>query len=157
MRYRLALFIATCFGLGTLNAFDDVAVDKLPKAITATLKKRFPKGEIVSASKSGDQGKETYEVSVKEGSLKADVNLSAVGSITGMEKQISEKDLPNEVSAAVKAKYPKGTIKLCEEVISVKDGKETLDYFEVTVEIGDKKSVELEIETNGKIKKENTK
>ena len=157
MRKVLALLVSGFIGIGTLKAFDDVAVDKLPKAVTEALKKRFPKGELASASKSGEQGKEVFEVSVKEGVLKADVNLSADGTITGMEKQIAEKDLPKDVAAAVKSKYPTATIKLCEEVISVKDGKESLDYFEVVVETADKKTVELEIETTGKIKKENPK
>src|SRR5262249_8231250 len=119
---------------GVIRAYDDVPVDKLPKAIVDALKKRFPKGELASASKSGEGDKTAYEVSVKEGALKADVNLTNAGVITGMEKQIAEADLPKAIAAAVKAKHPKGTVKTCEEVIAVKDGKEEIEYYEVVVE-----------------------
>ena len=142
---------------GIARADDNVPVDKLPKAVVDTLKKRFPKGELTKASKSGEGDKTTYEVSVKEGTLKADVDLTAAGAITGMEKQIAEADLPKVIAAAVKAKQPKGTVKTCEEVIAVKDGKEELEYYEVVVETPDKKTVELEIEKDGKVRKENAK
>ena len=142
---------------GIARADDNVPVDKLPKAVVDTLKKRFPKGELTKASKSGEGDKTTYEVSVKEGTLKADVDLTAAGAITGMEKQIAEADLPKVIAAAVKAKQPKGTVKTCEEVIAVKDGKEVLEYYEVVVETPDKKTVELEIEKDGKVRKENAK
>jgi hypothetical protein len=153
---RQALLVAVVVWGGAARA-DDVAVDKLPKSIVEAMKKRFPKGELTAASKSGEGDKTTYEVTVKEGTLKADVNLTAAGAITGIEKQLAEADLPKAVAAAWKGKYPKGTAKLCEEVISVKDGKETTDYYEVTVETADKKTVELEIAADGTIKKENAK
>jgi hypothetical protein len=142
---------------GIARADDNVPVDKLPKAVVDTLKKRFPKGELTKASKSGEGDKTAYEVSVKEGTLKADVDLTAAGVITGMEKQIAEADLPKVIAAAVKAKQPKGTVKACEEVIAVKDGKEVLEYYEVVVETPEKKTVELEIEKDGKVRKENAK
>ena len=142
---------------GIARADDNVPVEKLPKAVVDTLKKRFPKGELTKASKSGEGDKTTYELSVKEGTLKADVDLTAAGAITGMEKQIAEADLPKAIAAAVKAKQPKGTVKTCEEVIAVKDGKEVLEYYEVVVETPDKKTVELEIEKDGKVRKENAK
>jgi hypothetical protein len=142
---------------GIVRADDNVPVEKLPKAVVDTLKKRFPKGELTKASKSGEGDKTKFEVSVKEGTLKADVDLTAAGVITGMEKQIAEADLPKVIAAAVKAKQPKGTVKTCEEVIAVKDGKEVLEYYEVVVETPDKKTVELEIEKDGKVRKENAK
>ncbi len=155
MRRMFALLTVAVVGLNSALAIDDVAVDKLPKSVVDSLKKRFPKGELTSASKSGDKEKTTFEVTVKEGSLKADVNLNANGVITGIEKQIAEADMPKAVADAWKVKYPKGTFKTCEEVISVKDGKETMEYYEVVVETPDKKTVELEIEKDGKIKKVN--
>jgi hypothetical protein len=58
-----------------------------------------------------------------------------------MEKQIVEPDLPKAITDAWKAKYPKGTFKLGEEVITVKDGKQILEYYEVVIETSDKKTV----------------
>ena len=153
----LAVVVVMVTASGIARADDNVPVEKLPKAVVDTLKKRFPKGELTKASKSGEGDKTTYEVSVKEGTLKADVDLTAAGAITGMEKQIAAADLPKVIAAAVKAKQPKGTVKTCEEVIAVKDGKEVLEYYEVVVETPDKKTVELEIEKDGKVRKENAK
>ena len=149
-----AVAALVAFGVAA-RAFDDVPVDKLPKAVVDAMKKRFPKGELTKASKSGEGEKTVFEVSVKEGGLNADVNLTAAGAITGMEKQIAEADLPKVIAAAVKAKHPKGTVKTCEEVIAVKDGKEEVEYYEVVVETAEKKTVELEIEKDGKVRKEN--
>ncbi|HEY2785649.1 MAG TPA: PepSY-like domain-containing protein [Fimbriiglobus sp.] len=155
MQRILALATAALLGVGSASAVDDesaIAVDKLPKSVVASLKKRFPKGELKTASKSVDKDKTTYEVTVKEGSLKADVDVDASGVITGIEKQLAEADMPKAIARAWKQKYPKGTFKTCEEVISVKGGKEALNYYEVVVETPDKKSVELEIGKDGKIR-----
>ena len=73
------------------------------------------------------------------------------GTITGMEKEITVADLPKVIADAIAAKYPTTKAKKAEEVIKVKDGKEVLEYFEVTVEV-DSKDVEVEVLPDGKLK-----
>ncbi len=142
-----ALFIAVA---SKVNA-EDVAIDKLPKAVTKSVKKRFPKGEMSSASSDTVDKKTTYEVTLKSGGTTFDVNINADGTITGMEKEVAIKDLPKAITDAVAAKHPNKKMKKGEEVISVKDGKETLEYYEVFVEI-DGKDVEVEVLPDGKLK-----
>lgn len=131
---------------------EKVPLDKLPKAVAEGMKKRFPKGEMKSAVKEVADGKMTYEVALVDGTTKYDVNVTADGVITGMEKELAVKDLPKVVTDTVKAKYPKGVMTKGEEVIKVKDGKETLEYYEVFVDDGDKKNIEVEVLPDGKLK-----
>ena len=139
-------------GLGTLCAFDDkVPVDQLPKAVTASVMKRFPDAKLVSASKAVAEGKTKFEVTIQDGKMNCDISITEAGIITGMEKEIAFDTLPKVVSDTVKTKHPNAPVKRTEAVISVKDGKETLDYYEVIVTV-DGKDVELEILPDGKIK-----
>ena len=133
---------------------EKVAPDKLPKAVAEAVKKRFPKGEVTAAVRETDKDKKTsYEVTVKDGDATADVTVTEGGGITAIEKLLAAKDLPKAVADAVAAKFPKGTVKKAEEVISVKDGKESTDYFEVVVEV-DGKEEEVEVLPTGKLKEE---
>ena len=132
---------------------EKVPLDKLPKAIVDAVKKKFPKAELVEASKETENGKTEYEVSIKDGGKSIDVTLTADGTITGLEKEIDAKDLPKAVIDALESKYPKATYKTVEEVIAVKKGKETLEYYEVELVTADNKTFEVEVTSNGKIKK----
>jgi hypothetical protein len=148
------ILCATLMLIGVSSTWADeekVPLNKLPKAVVESVKKRFPKGEMTAAVKETEEKKTTYEVTLKEGSNKIDVNVNEDGTITGMEKQIALKDLPKVVSDAVAAKYPKAKMKKAEEVIKVKDGKEKLEYYEVTV-AEDDKEIEVEISPEGKPK-----
>ncbi len=156
MRAILCAVLAAAVG-GTCGlAWADeqkVPLDKLPKAITAAVKKRFPRGEMTEASREDEDGKTVYEVTVKDGKQKIDVTLTPQGTITTLEKTIEPKTLPKAVRDALEARYPKAAYKIAEEVVRVKDGKETLDYYEALLETADKKRVEVEITADGKIKK----
>jgi hypothetical protein len=152
------LSLATLIGLGAfafLLADDEekVPLDKLPKAIVEAMKKKFPKAELVAASKENEGGKTVYEVSIKDDSKKIDVTLTVEGTILGMEKEIAAKDLPKAVTETLDSKYAKATIKNVEEIIKIKDGKEDLEHYEVLLETAEKKTLEIVLSIDGKIKK----
>ena len=149
-----AILCAAAILIGASASWADeekIAVDKLPKAVTESVKKRFPKGELSGASKETVEKKTTYEVMLKDSKNAVDVNVNEDGTITGMEKEIAVADLPKAIADAVLAKYPKTKAKKAEEVIKVKDGKEILEYYEVIVEV-DGKDVEVEVLPDGKLK-----
>ena len=153
----LALVVGLSFAVGNVRADSEKApLDKLPNAVVESLKAKFPKAEMKEASKETTDGKTTFEVSIMDGKSKVDVNLKDDGTITGYEKAIEFKDLPKVVAATATAKYPKLTAKSVEMVYSVKDGKDTLEYYEAIYEI-DGKTVELEILADGKLKPEEKK
>lgn len=130
---------------------DKVPLDKVPKPVIEAVKKRFPKAELVSASKEDEDGKTVYEVQIKDGGAALDVTATPEGELLAIEKELAAKDLPKPVSDALAAKYPKATYKKFEHVVKFKDGKEQPAYYEVLLEAADKKVWEVELSPDGKI------
>lgn len=156
MRSMLQWLACVALAISATSAGADeekIAIDKLPKAVLETVKKRFPKAELVEAAKETDGDKVEFEVSLKDGETKYDVMLSPEGKITLIEKTIPAKDLPKAVAAAVAEKYPKATYKLYEEMTKIVDGKEVLAYYEVLLVTAEKKTFEVEVSPEGKILK----
>jgi hypothetical protein len=155
MKHFLSLVTLLSLGaFATLRADEDkVPLDKLPKPIIEVLKKKFPKAELVEASKEIEDGKTEYEVTIKDDGKKIDVTLTAEGTILGMEKEMAAKDLPKAVTDTLESKYAKATYKTVEAVIKIKDGKETLEHYEVLLITADKKKVEVVVTVDGKITK----
>ena len=148
----LMLAVGLVLAAGVVRADEEkIALDKLPKAVADAVKKRFPKAELVEAAKETDKDKVEYEVTLKDGETHIDVMLTPEGAITLIEKTIPAKDLPKAITDGIDAKYPKATITLAEELIGVKDGKETLDFYEAIITTADKKTIELKLTTDGKI------
>jgi uncharacterized membrane protein YkoI len=139
--------------LATTAAAEKVELDKVPAKATDAVKKRFPGAKLVAASKETADGKTLYEISIEDKESKIDVTVSADGVLVNYEKTIAAKDLPKPVSAAVEGKFPKATYKRIEEVVTFKEGKEKLDFYEILVETAEKKTVELEVAPDGKILK----
>jgi uncharacterized membrane protein YkoI len=151
--YPLTLLALSPFATAWADDEEKVPLDKLPKAVADAVKNKFPKAELVEASKENEDGKTVYEVAIKVDGKKIDVALTAEGTILGLEKEIAVKDLPKAVTETLESKYAKATIKVVEEVIKIKDGKENLEYYEILLITADKKTVEVSLNADGKIKK----
>jgi hypothetical protein len=82
--------------------------------------------------------------------MKIAVTLTPEGDIQEIEKEIAFNDLPKLVSGTFNTKYPKAKIKIVEEVIKVKEGKEKLEYYELHFAL-DEKTLEVVIAPDGKI------
>lgn len=149
-----AVLVAALAVTGGRADEEKVPLDKLPKAVAEAVKKRFPKLEMKEATKEVTDDKKTvYEVTLTEDKKNIDVTLTPEGVIVMIEKEIDRKDLPKAVAAAIEAKYPDATYKNSEEIVAVKDGKETLESYEVLLETKDKKLIEVVVSTEGKITK----
>jgi hypothetical protein len=129
---------------------EKVDVDKLPKAVLDAVKAKFPKAELVGASKEKEGDKTLYEVRIKDGKTKADVSLTEEGKIVSIEKEIAAADLPKEVTDALEARYAKAKIDLAEEVTD-KDDKVV---YELHVTTADGKKGEVVFDPKGKFVKE---
>ncbi len=152
-RAMLTLLLAAAMSSAARAGEEKIEIDKLPKAVSATVMKRFPTAKMIEAAKEEDGKKVEYEVTLKDGETKYDVMLTPEGVITLIEKTIAISDLPKAVSDAISKKYPNAKVTLAEEMTFVKDGKESLDYYEALLETADKKKLELEIAPDGTIKK----
>jgi hypothetical protein len=155
MRHRVLTVVAVLVLTAPVRADEEaVPLDKVPKAVLAAAKKRFPKAEVVGASKETTDGKTLYELELKEAGKTIDLTLTSAGTITLIEKEIDAKDLPKAVTGALAKKYPKATYKTVEAVYVVKEGKETLDFYEVVLVTAQKKEIEVEVLADGKITSE---
>jgi uncharacterized membrane protein YkoI len=129
------------------EASDKIEISQLPKPVSDSVKKKYPKAEIRAAEKGDENGKTVYEISITNGKDKMDVTLDPAGKILLVEKEVLEKDLPKTVLATVKSTHPQATVKLCEELWK----NDKLSGYEVTIETPDKKSVEVEFDATGKV------
>jgi hypothetical protein len=119
----------------------------LPKAVVAGVKRKFPKAEITGAEQGKEDGQQIFEVSLKSENHNIDVTLDPSGHILGVEKALSESELPEVLVTELKAKYPHATIKLVEEVWE----KEKMTGYEATIITADKKHIELDFDPHGKL------
>jgi uncharacterized membrane protein YkoI len=159
-RILWAVALLGLFGLASVRAFDDkekaapkaekVSPDKLPKAVMNAIKERFPDAEITSAEKEMEDGKVVYDIELKSKGKKYEMDIQEDGTVIEIEKEVAVKDLPEAVTKAVEAKYPKSKIKEVMEVNKVKDKKETPDHYEIIIETAEKKDLEIIVSLDGK-------
>jgi len=136
------------------QAEDKVDPDKIPKAVMDSLKAKFPKPEITKCTKEKEGGAVVYDIEFKQDGRKCEADIKEDGTMLNFEKEIALKDLPEAVTKAVEKKYPKSTLKEAMEVTEIKDKKEVMDGYEITLETADKKSVEVVVSPDGKIKED---
>jgi hypothetical protein len=133
---------------------EKIPLDKVPKPVMDAAKKRFPKAEIKGASKETEKDKTVYEVTFKQDGKNIDVTITPDGAITLIEMEVAFKDLPKPVADAFNTKYPGAKYSIIESVTEVKDGKETLAYYEAHLTTKDGKAMEAEVFPDGKLKGE---
>jgi hypothetical protein len=132
-----------------------VPLDKIPKAIKDAINGRFPDAEITGVEKETEDGKVMFDVELKHKGVKYEMDIQEDGTIIEIEKEIPLKDVPEVITKAVLAKYPKATIKEVMEMYKVKGKEETLTSYEATIETADKKKMEVIVSLDGKsVKKE---
>ena len=129
---------------------EKIPLDKIPKKILDAIKGRFPKADITSVEKEVEDGKVVFDVELKSEGRKYEMDILEDGTIIEIEKEVAAKDVPEAVTKAVLAKYPKAKIKEVMEVNKVKGKEEKPDHYEVTLETADKKTVEVIVSLDGK-------
>jgi len=129
---------------------EKVPPDKLPKAVMDAIKGRFPKAEITGAEKEKEDGKVVYDIELKSEGRKYEMDIHEDGTVIEIEKEVVSKDVPEAVTKAIEAKYPKCTVKEVMEVNKVEGKKETPIHYEVTIETAEKKEMEIIVSLDGK-------
>jgi uncharacterized membrane protein YkoI len=148
--YCVAVAVIGLAALGVGIADDKaekLSPDKLPKAVAAAIKDRFPDGKVTSAEKETEDGKVVYDIELTSGGLKYEMDLHEDGTIIEIEKEI--KEVPAAVAKAIAGKYPKAKVVEVMERSKIKDKKETPTDYEVTIEDGGKKH-EVIVSLDGK-------
>ena len=130
----------------------EMAVETVPKPVLATVEARFPDLKMTGAAQEKDEaGNLIYEVSLDDKGKNIDVTLTPEGTLTLIEKEIARKTLPEPVTKALAAEFPKARYKIVEEVIAVQGKEEKLDYYEVLLVNTEKQLRGVKIGLDGKI------
>ncbi|MBI3865272.1 MAG: PepSY-like domain-containing protein [Planctomycetia bacterium] len=154
MRHDLTRSLLVCIVLAisvadALAAAEKVSLDKLPKAVSAALKSKFPDAKLTSAEKETVDGKTVFNVALNFKDHDHDVRLTDDGKITRTGKAISGRDLPTKVAKALIDKYPRGTNK---KVVEVTTDKAVT--YEILLLTGDQRLLDLQVDSDGKVLKE---
>lgn len=146
--------LCVALGLGTaipcVAKEEKVAPGDLPAAVTAAVAKRFPDAKISGAGKEEADGELVYEVQLVRKERKIDVTVRPDGAIREIEEQLPQAELPQPVQRAIAKQYAKSRLRIAEKITLVKDGKESLDAYEVKLD-ADGKVTEVKLTPDGKI------
>jgi hypothetical protein len=95
---------------------EEVPLDKVPKAVLAAVRKKFPDAKLQGAAKQTEDELVFYEVLVRHKGHELYVVCEPEGKIVEIDREISVKDLPKPVAEALKKKFAKAGIISVEEV-----------------------------------------
>jgi hypothetical protein len=160
MRTGIALLAGLILAFTAVSACSEeskVPLSDVPKVGLAAVKALFPAAEIQGAAKETEDGKTVFEVTLRQMGRNIDVTVGTDGAIQLVEKEISAGDLPALVRKSLETKYPKATYRVVEQVSSMKDGKQKLDFFEAQLVTADKATHEVQVLPDGSIKAEEKK
>jgi hypothetical protein len=151
MGLAAGLFLTAMALTAVAREDDKLTFDKLPKAVQDAVKTKYPKAEVLHATKETEGGKTSYEVSMMLQGKGLDVTFSPTGEVEVVEKEIDAKDLPAKVRAPLDKKYPKASFKKVEEISKAVGGKMVVDVYEILFTTADKKTVEMTIKPDGTV------
>ena len=154
MRLAIALlgiiFSLLLTATGAQSSEKKIKLDKLPKPVVDAVKEKFPDAKLTKAVEETEKNTTVYKVSFKHKDHTYEGDYKKDGSVISLNRQIELKELPNTVAKSIEEKYPKARINLIEEAI--KNDKVT--HYELALVTSDKKEVDVEIDPEGKILKE---
>jgi hypothetical protein len=123
----------------------------LPGQVLDALVARFPGAEVQKWTKEEEGGVVLYDVEFKREGLHCEADVTENGTIDNWEKAIAAKELPAAVLAAVEKRYPKAVVDEVMQTTRVKNGKDELEGYEITLRTAEKKRVEVTVATDGRI------
>jgi hypothetical protein len=119
-----ALAASARVGAGTQGSSKPAAAPssvKLPPAIEATFKQKWPNAVAKHISKETEDGKTIYEVESIDAGRRRDINFAPDGTIVLYEEELKASEVPAVVLDAVAKRYPKAKITLWERLYTIKD------------------------------------
>lgn len=93
-------------------------LNQVPKAVMNSVTKKYPDAKPQSATQGVENNKPYIDVHVLVKSQKVWVTCDPNGTIREIDREITVKELPPQVSAALQKKYPQATIRLLNEITS---------------------------------------
>ena len=146
----LALALVVAVAAPSRGDEQKIPLGDVPKAVLDAVKAKFPAAELKEAAKEVEDGKTTYELSLKDKGTDVDLAVTAEGKILEIERALEPKDLPKKVKDAIEAKYPKATVKKAEVLTETEDGEEETSH-EVQIVTAEGKSLEVVVDDEGEV------
>jgi len=148
-----SLTVTAFLAAGALALADEkdekIPLEKVPAAVTAAVKAKYPKAELVSAELGDQDGKKVYEIALKSGVKKWEASFTPEGKFVSSEESVAAADLPTKVKEAFDAKYPKAKVVSMEkETTGEGDGAKVV--YEIVIET-DKGKIEVQFSPDGKL------
>jgi hypothetical protein len=112
----ICVFVAGIAARGADDKEEEIPLDKVPKAVLAAVKKKFPDARLQGAAKATEDELVFYEVFIKHKGHEIYVVCEPEGKIVEIDREINVRDLPKAVAEALKKKYAKANIISVEEV-----------------------------------------
>jgi hypothetical protein len=136
---------------------DKLQLDKVPKKVMDALKAKFPKAKIHKCTREETSGSAVvYHVEFKVGGRKGKAAITEYSALLNYEEEVAAKDLPAAVKKAVDKRYPKAKLKEIRKIAKIKDKKEILVVYEITLTTADKKDVEVKVDDDGEVLEDST-
>ena len=109
--------VMVLLGMSSVQAQEKkVNVKELPKAVTASFQKTYPKATITGASTEVEDGKSMYEVESKDGTINRDLLFTDQGEIFEIEESMSPESLPADIKSALEKQFTKYKLIKAEKV-----------------------------------------
>jgi hypothetical protein len=88
-----------------------------PAAVEAAFKQAYPNATVKNVAKEKQKGLDVYEVESMDAGRRRDLMYKPDGTVISFEEEVAAADLPAAVSGAIKTRYPKATLGLCEKLM----------------------------------------
>jgi len=119
-----------------------------------SLNAKFPKAYIVAWEREEEGGAVLHDIEFTQEDCKFEADIREDGSILNWERAVDAKKLPAAVRKTVDTAYAKSTIREIMESMTVKDGKDVLEGYEISLQTADQKNVEVMMAPDGRILEE---
>ncbi len=135
-----------CSALAGEEKEESISMDKVPKAVKATLAKYAAASEVKNVEKGDQDGKKVFEFDIEQGARKFEVAISTKGKFMGTEEDVEFSTLPAAAQKTLQDKAAGGKVSGCEKAVDA-EGKIT---YEGTIE-KDGKKAEIAVDADGKL------
>ncbi len=124
---------------------------EVPAPVMKALQARFPHAVVDKCTKEKEHGAVVYDIEFTLKGMKREADVQENGTIENWEQAVTYSELPAVVHAAVDKAYPGCTVIEAMQTMVVKDGKDELEGYEVTVRKADKKRAEITVAPDGTV------
>jgi hypothetical protein len=149
---RLTALLVVCLLVGpSAISQDQTKSGTLPMKVMDSLSARFPGAEVHKWSREKEGKVILYDIEFKQGSRNLEADIREDGSFENWEQEIPTRDLPVVVAKAVSSRHPGAAVRIVMAITAVKDGKDVLEGYEITLQTAGRKAVEITVAPDGRI------